>query len=347
MSDRIVGIDISSRVVRAAEVRLRPKRPPKVLRVSSVEIVEGVIRRGEIIEPKTLAAALRQLWVRGRFRTRRAAIGMAGTKIYVRDAILPKTPIAYLREQLPFIVQDLIPLPVEEALLDFYPAATEVTDEGPMLRGILVASRTEVSKGASYTLLKAGLSPVSIDFTGFGVVRAIEPIGKATGRALTIAVGTGVTNLIVTEAGVPRFARTVSMGDLDMLNAISRRLQISYSEAQALRNRIGITTQRGEDRTDLAAVEAIHSASWDLLSSIRDTVTYYASVYPELPIERINLVGVGVDFPGFHEALGDLVGLPVTLSTIDGVVQMSRSFARTPDRDAYITAVGIAMGGRR
>lgn len=344
MSRRVVGIDISHRVVRAAEVTYSGRGIPTVHRVGSIEFPDGVIRRGEVIEPKTMAVALRQLWLRARFRTRHAAIGLAGPKIYVRDALLPETPIAFLREQLPFLVQDLIPLPVEDAILDFYPAARETTGEGEMLRGILVAARRDAAEAVTATLLRARLQPVAMGITPFALARAIEPVGTATDRVLSIGIGVALTNLIVTEAGVPRFVRTVSLGDVDVVAAIARRLQISQAEAVAVRARYGVRPEHDDDPAAIAAVEANHSASWDILSSIRDTVAYYASANPDAPIDRVVLTAGGGEFPGFLKVLGDLLGLPVTLATIGDRARLARVVAATPDHEAYLTAIGVAMG---
>jgi len=341
---RVVGIDISNRVVRAAEVRLSRRGLPTVLRVGSVEFADGVVRRGEVLEPRTMAAALRQLWMRARFQTRRAAIGLAGPKVYVRDAVLPRTPIAYLREQLPYIVQDLIPLPVEDAILDFYPAAAETGDEGETLRGVLVAARTEAADAIASALLRARLQPVAMGITPFAIARALEPVGRSTECVLGIGIGVALTNLVVTDAGVPRFVRTIPIGDVDVVDAIARRLHISQAEASAIRVRYGMLPDHGGDPEAIAAVEANHSASWDLLSSIRDTVAYYASANLGPAIDRVVITSGNGEFPGFLEVLSQLLGVPVSLSTIDGKFKLSRSVAATPDREGYLTAVGVAMG---
>ena len=70
---------------------------------------------------------------------------MANQKVVVRQVDLPWMPAGELKKALAFQVQDFIPMPVEQAILDFHPLE-EFTNEsgGRMLKVLLVAAARDM-----------------------------------------------------------------------------------------------------------------------------------------------------------------------------------------------------------
>src|SRR4051812_36800262 len=62
MAKNIVGIDISSSGIRAVEVSDATRDRPTVERFRAATLPEGAVINGEVIEPRTVATALKQLW---------------------------------------------------------------------------------------------------------------------------------------------------------------------------------------------------------------------------------------------------------------------------------------------
>ncbi|MCY7287227.1 MAG: pilus assembly protein PilM, partial [Cryobacterium sp.] len=112
MATSVVGIDIGSSSVRAVEVADPGKAMPTVLRYFEVPLPDGAVSRGEVLEPNTVAAALRQLWSDGRFKSRKVILGMGNQRVLARDLTVPKMSLARIRQSLPFEVQEMLPVPV-------------------------------------------------------------------------------------------------------------------------------------------------------------------------------------------------------------------------------------------
>src|SRR5436309_12851918 len=101
----------------------------------------GAVENGEVKEPQAVAQALKELWHRGGFKGRQVYMGVGNQRVVVREVSLPWLPIKELRESLPYQVQEFIPLPVEDAVLDFDPL-DEFEQEGRrMIRVLLVAAQ--------------------------------------------------------------------------------------------------------------------------------------------------------------------------------------------------------------
>ena len=143
MPSTVVGLDIGHGVLRAAEVADAAKARPTLVRYHHVAIPASAVDRGEVVDKATVAAGLRQLWAEGGFKSKNVVIGMGNQRVLVRDITVPRMPRERIKESLPFQVQDILPVPVADTLLDFYPIA-EGADEGrPVVTGLLVAAIKE------------------------------------------------------------------------------------------------------------------------------------------------------------------------------------------------------------
>ena len=83
MARKVVGLDIGTTAVRAAEVSVR--RGKAVLeRIGQAGLPEGAVVDGEVIDPAAVAAAIKDLWRRTRISSRQVLIGVANQRVVVR-----------------------------------------------------------------------------------------------------------------------------------------------------------------------------------------------------------------------------------------------------------------------
>ena len=62
MAHSVVGVDIGSTSVRAVEVKARAKAKPTLVRFLEIPLPEGAVSRGEVLEPHTVGAVIKQIW---------------------------------------------------------------------------------------------------------------------------------------------------------------------------------------------------------------------------------------------------------------------------------------------
>lgn len=346
MGGTVVGVDIGDASIRAVEVQGHEGTKPSIVRFGQIALPDNAVRRGEVVEGATVATALRRLWSTGGFKSKNIVLGMGGTRVFARDFSVPRGSLSEIRESLPFVVQDLLPIPVADALLDFYPIAEESGENGPMIAGLLVAGVQEAVTANVTASLSAGLRPLHVDLIPFAVARAIAPVRTARGRDVMVDIGASATNVVVVHNGVPHYVRIIPNGADDITRAIASRLQWSPEQAEQAKRAVGMGSAmlRQEDRPVL---EIIYEAVGELLGSIRSTLSYYATAKPADPVQRILLSGGGARLSGLPNALAELTGIPVTFAEPLATVSMSRAARnRTSreDQDAYTTAFGLALG---
>jgi type IV pilus assembly protein PilM len=346
MATSVVGVDIGAGVARAVEVHGYEGAKPTVTRMHQVPLPETSVRRGEVIEIGTVTTALRRLWSSGRFTSRNVVLGIGGPRVFARDVSLPRQPLPQLRESLPFQVQEMLPVAVGDVLLDFYPVQEEDSEDGPTIKGLLVAGLKEAIDANVSAAMGAGLRPTHVDLIPFALSRALAPLRTSRGCDVIIAIGANTTNVVVVDKGVPRFVRIIPNGSDDVTQAIASRLQWSPEQAEAAKRAIGMggAGMRQEDRP---VIEIIYEVVGELLTSVRSTLNFYSTANPGEPVQRAILTGGGAQLAGIDRALGDIIHLPVELAQPMASVSLPKSRDQRLNReqlDSYTTAFGLALG---
>lgn len=346
MARSIVGIDIGSTTIRAVEMGDPGKQRPTLLRHAQVTLPEGAAARGEVLEPNTVAAALRRLWQQGGFSSKEVVLGMGNQRVLARDLTVPRASLVRIRESLPFQVQDMLPVPVADALLDFYPVSEETTDSGPVVNGLLVAAVKEAVLGNVKAARLAGLTAVDIDLLPFAVSRALVTRPGNRNTVALVDIGANTTSVIVLADRVPQFVRIIPAGGAELTLALRSGLRVEPGEAERLKAAIGLAKAVSSE-AEQQAVEIIYQSTGELLTSLRNTISYFVNTRPTMPVDEIVLTGGGAQLPGFSEALGEMTRLPVSMGDPFQSVALSRRLDANVlrhNRLALSAAVGLALG---
>lgn len=346
MPKTIVGIDISASSIRAVELSDASKTRPTLVRHHEIQLPPGAVNRGEVMEPRTVATALKQLWSAGGFKAKDVVLGIGNSRVLARDLTVPKMSIAQIRESLPFQVQEMLPFPAENALLDFYPISEGVGDSGPVINGLLVAAIKEAVLGNVTAVQLAGLNPIEVDLLPFALIRVLLRGEQAIGTTAIIEVGGSTTTVVVATNSIPVFVRIIPTGGDDLTAAISTKLGISVERAEELKCSKGLRAPIVTIE-DQQVVSTIYEVTSELITSLRNTLSYFAGSRPGDVVARVVLTGGGALLSGFGEALSEFTRLPVTLGSPLEAVQIPRRLEGDAVRNnagSLAVAIGLAMG---
>ena len=340
----VVGVDIGDESIRAIEVTGIGKVRPTVLRYREIALPEGAVKNGEVTEANTVAAALKQLWSAGGFRSKNVVLGVGNSKVLVRDLTVPRLSHKEIRQSLPSHVQDMLPVPVADALLDFYPISESVAENGPVVHGLLVAAIKESVQANVTAVRLAGLSPVAVDLIPFALSR-LHTRGRAQGALAFVDVGARTTNVVVTVDGIPQFVRIIAMGGHNLTTALVDRLQVTPEQAETIKRSLGLAAGPVHPE-QAAAVEAIHDITGDLLNSLRNTLNYFANTHRTATFDGIVLTGGGAELSGFSDALAEITRIPIAPADPFSTVEIARDLKKVgaPDRRSMTVALGLALG---
>ena len=142
-------------------------------------------------------------------RNKTVAVGVSNQKVVVRLIDLPYMERSELAGAIQYQAQDYIPIPIEEAIIDFQIIGDYMTPaDEHMMEVVLVAAQRDMIANIVSAVEGAGLRLGQVDVTAFALVRALlgstpswfaeetETPGEAIG---VVHVSSGLTNIAVVE----------------------------------------------------------------------------------------------------------------------------------------------------
>jgi type IV pilus assembly protein PilM len=229
----------------------------------------------------------------------------------------------------------VLPLPVEHALLDFYPL--EDPGKSDTVKGLLIAAPKEAVIHTVHAVERAGLRVDSVDLSCFAVLRACARLNNDIEAVVDI--GANGTTIVIHTDGVPRMVRTVARGGAEVTRLIAARLGMPQAEAEMLKCRVGLVRGEGPE-----SAEVVTEAIRPLVNEIRSSFNYFASSNPNQRVQRLALVGGAALLPGLTERLTDALSVPTFLSDPLQRVSDSRSGGRHDVLGRFRSSAAVSIG---
>ena len=329
----IVGLDLDPGHLAAAEVSVNGSL--SLTRGAVAPLQPGVLRDGEVADVAALAGTLKTMFAEHGLPTR-VRIGITNQRIVARTLDLPplnddKALAAAVAVQAP----DHIPMPMDEAVVDWQPLGSVETAGGPRTRVVVVAVRREMIDKLVAAAREAGLTVEGIDLSAFGMVRALRR--KDTSDAVLYVSLAGLTNVAVANAGGCLLMRAAPGGLDSIVHTLAERRGLTLAHARQWLQHVGLHAPVDgiEGDADLVAVtravleEGVHQ----LADTVRNSLNFYRTQESAEPVERGVLTGPAVAIPGFVESLSEQLRLPFEAAVVD-----------SSDADADLGHLTVAAG---
>jgi type IV pilus assembly protein PilM len=339
-SDNLIGLDIDSSAVTAAEVTVEGHI--SIRRAVTCALDDGIVRDGEITDVDGLADALRALWKENKGLSKRVRVGLASQKIVVRVMELP--PLVDRKEletAIRFHAQDHVPMALDQAVLDFQPLDVVDTEAGPRQRVLLVAARREMVDRMLSAVRGAGLRPQGIDLSAFAMIRALHrPDLSDDGAVLYLSIG-GLTNLAVAQGPMCLYTRTSSRGIEGVVIELAERRRLTLEHARGWLQHVGLERPvelvEGAPEIVAEARQVLLEGGRRIAADIQSNLDFHRTMDGGVPVRRAVLTGPAVSIPGFAAALSAELGLPVETGKVHGMSQ-----GLEPERAAIAAGLAVA-----
>ena len=350
---KLVGLKVGSSQLAAA--RIQNGVVPELVQAVRGPLEPGIVVGGEVRDPEALAIALKDFFKRHKLPRRGVRLGIANNRIGVRtfDVAGIDDP-KQLDNAIKFRAQEVLPIPIEEAVLD-YQVLSEFTDaEGQLTRRVLlVVAYRELVDRYLLACAKAGIQVVGIDLEAFALLRALaEPRAKIEnderGALVAVSVGHERSTFAVSDGRVCEFTRVLEWGGWTMNVAIARALDTAPSEAEPIKRALsfvgpeelpaGITQEQLATARE-AARRQLQSFARELVSSLQ----FYQNQPGSLGIGEIVVTGGTTHMPGFGEELQKLIGVPVRVGDPLARVKVSKKLGQREQFGSLAVAIGLGI----
>ena len=349
---RLVGLKIGASQLAAA--RVVNNGSPELVQVAREDLDHGIVVGGELREPELLAEALRGFFRKHRLPRHGVRLGIANNRIGVR--ILEIAGIEdpkQLENAIRFRAQEALPIPIEEAVLDYHILGERVDGEGVTLRRILlvVAYRELIDRYVA-ACKKAGVRLAGIDLEAFALLRALgEPkeldAPASDGALVVVAIGHDRSTFAVSDGRACEFTRVLDWGGATLDIAMARELDCAPSEAEPVKRQLslvasnvpeGLTAEQAE-RAREAVRRQLQTFARELVSSLQ----FYQNQPGSLGIGEIVITGGTTHLAGLAEELQRLVGVRVTVGDPLARVTLGRKVRETEQLGSLAVAIGLGI----
>ncbi|MEU1973690.1 pilus assembly protein PilM [Microbacterium sp. NPDC019599] len=343
MASTLVGLEITEESVRAVEVR--KGRTPMLLAAGEVALPKDAARDSEVVDRDVVAMALRQLWSTFGLKGRDVTLGVGSRRILVREYTTQAMAPELLKQSLPYQVQDLLPVPANQAVLDFYPLG----QNGDQISGLLVAAVAETIEQLVATTNRAKLTTQAVDLVPFGLARIAKRVAVPGDTVAMIHIGDHTTHVVIATDGIPNFVRMIPV---DVPTAAARRHDdelVAFSDAVAEELAFetvppmpaSVTRTRANLRTGGAADPAIG----DLVTRIRSTISFFSNREGAPRVAAACVSGAGYLAPGVADSLARSFDIPLRPLHAADIVKVKSGLTLSDDvAFNAVSTLGILLG---
>jgi type IV pilus assembly protein PilM len=186
-----VGLKIGASYLSAAAIEVNGSA--RLVQVAREPIPRGIVVGGEVKDVAALTEALKFFFKRHGLSKRNVRIGIANNRIGVRTIELtgiedPKQVANAVR----FRAQEALPIPVDQALLDYQVLGETVEEGQSKKRVLLVVAYRELVDAYSTACRAAGIKLAGVDLEAFALLRALMPPEEPAGeKSALVAVTMG------------------------------------------------------------------------------------------------------------------------------------------------------------
>jgi type IV pilus assembly protein PilM len=347
---RLVGLKIGASQIAAA--RVVNNGHPELVDVFREPLEAGIVVSGEIRDPVALAEALRRFFDLHKLPKKGVRLGLSNNRIGVRVLeIEGVTDPKQLDNAIRFRAEEVLPIPLDEAVLDYVVLEEAEREDGLSVRRILlVVAYREVVDRYLQACHGAGLDVVGIDLEAFALLRSLVPptdTSPETGALIAAAVGHDRTTIAVTNGRFCEFTRVLDWGGWSLNVAIGRELGMPPNEVEHLKRQLSFVEEADVEgvapeqlaKAREAAQRALGSFARELVASLQ----FYQAQPGSRSIGRIVLTGGTSHMPGFVEAVGRLIGVPVQIGDPYERVRFGKHLHSVGPAGSLAIAIGLGI----
>ena len=338
----LVGLDIGSHTIKAVELEAHSSKGFKLINWGvSAPLAEAIVD-GEIMDRQLVTDAISNLLESRGMKSKSVVAAVSGRAVIVKKITMNKLSAEDAQQAVYWEAEQHVPYDINDVSLDFEVLGPAPTDPKQM-QVLLVAAKKDMVLSFSDLIREAGLSPLIVDVDSFAAQNALEANYDFSPDEVVaiLNIGSEITNINITQGGVPYFTKDLQVGGNSFIEAAQRKFNLSQAEAAA--------AVRGEAGGGLEVVPVIEQACEGLATALERAQAYLRTAGEAGPVNRIMLCGGSSLTPGLSEFLHRRFGVSAEIANPLARVQYDPALFAGQDvmKVAPLLTVGIGLALRR
>jgi type IV pilus assembly protein PilM len=347
-AQRLVGLKIGASQIAAA--RVSNNGVAELQQLARDPLAPDVVVAGEVRDPEALAAALKLFFARHKLPKKGVRLGIASNRIGVRIIdIVGVDAEKQLANAVQFRAQEALPIPLDEAVLDYRVLDESVDEEGQSVKRVLlvVAYRELVDRYVN-ACRTAGIALAGIDLEAFALLRSLGAPADRGGSALVaIAIGHERSTFAVSDGRICEFTRVVEWGGSALNVALARAFDSTPSEVEALKQSMSLDGTWAPDGLAPAhvamALDAVRRQVQSFARELVSSLQFYQNQPGSLGIGEIVITGGTAQLPGLADELHRLIGVPVRVGNPLARLKVAKRVTGTDKVGSLAVAIGLGI----
>ncbi|MBU0707381.1 type IV pilus assembly protein PilM [Patescibacteria group bacterium] len=310
-NEKTLGLDISDLVLRAVQLK-NHGRSTSFVAYNQIDLPSGIIKNGEILDPRALRDAIKKLISHpsyGRFTAKQVVASLPEAKSFFKVIEIPQVDNQQIDETIKWEITQHIPLSPDEMYMDWKALSTGT---GGKLKIVICAIPKTIVDSYTAGLEDAGLRPIALIIESIAIAHnLISQKLENTTSALILDIGLNRTSFLVYEGGAVRFsASSKRVSGQAMTNLISQRLKLTDKQAERAKRMVGLDPTRGKAAIPKILDTYINKAT----QQIDEILKFYSAHHPgSKKIDQIIIIGGGANLRNLTDILSKKINKNIIL----------------------------------
>ena len=305
-----------------------------------------------------LVDGVRRLMRQHHFRGREVVMALSTAELAVRNVRLPKMPDEELATAINWEAQNKFPFDTATAIIQ-YLRAGEVRQGDEVLDEVILFAAPRAEVDAQIQLAcEVGLDLVSLDAEPCAVFRGFERSLRRREDEATVSVFADIgaqTTVVIARGRDVVFVKSIPIGGAVFNRAVADCLELSPTEAEGLRRRLGRRRPEAEqadaeesDRVSRAVADAIRPHLEDLANEVALCLRYYSVTFRGPRPEVIMFTGGESHNPSIPSTLAERLGIEPQTGDLFHTVRtdhLGPILDRRSPLYEWTTAFGLSLKG--
>ena len=303
-----LGVDLGSSSIKLVELANFKGRPRLVTYGFTEKSPGNINDSGLITNPDETALVIKDIMRKAKVTTNKVVAALPNFSVFTSIFTLPSMSKKELAAAVSWEAKKIIPLPLEEVILDWKVIEEFETTANIDAKsyGVMAQETGSVKKifskskkntrilltGASKNLIKkykevfdkANLHLLSLETESFALIRALIGADKST--IMVIDMGASTSSVTVVSRGVPMLTRSLELGGQSVTKAISTALNINLDRAEQFKHDLALDLETSENTLP----KTVEQSFAPILNEIKYMFNLYNDANPN-KIEKIILTG--------------------------------------------------------
>lgn len=341
---KMLGVDIGTASVKIVEISRwgGGKTLENYGEVKSTALYKEPVKTFErgsyLLSDFFVSRAIRAILDEAKIKTKAAIFSIPDFSTFCTSIELPPMTEKEINQAVHYTAPQHIPLPITETTLDWKIISGTPGNKNSPLKIFLTAIPNQVVQGYQKIAQSAGLELYALEAETFAITRALVRDKKKIICLMDIGVQSTTVNII--DKGVLKKSYSFGFASSQLTYAISSALGLSYSDAEEIKNKQGLTSLNADlTKTLYLLIDPL------LLKLRKISGDFYQEEGKD--IEEIYLTGGTANLPGlkeyFEEIFKKKVEIPNCFSNFLYPPILGEEIKKIGP--SFSVAIGLSLGG--